>query len=86
MIQIASVLAVATVLMDSNIWAEKRGLCARQNYLCRNLSQNCRGSLYARGCIYNCGIVQHNLYRMGGDLFYTIFLLAMGGLGTIHCV
>ena len=57
MAQMASLLVVATVfvaLWTLNIYILQSergggGLYTRQNYLCRNLSQNCRGGLYARG-------------------------------------
>ena len=59
MAQMASLLVVATVfvaLWTLNIYilqSERRGgLYTRQNYLCRNLSQNCRGGLYARGGVF----------------------------------
>ena len=51
MAQIASVLAVATVFIS--LWTlisrqRREGLYVRQKYLCRNLSQKCRGD-EARG-------------------------------------
>ena len=55
MAQMASLLVVATVfvaLWTLNIYilqSERGGLYTRQNYLCRNLSQNCRGGAYTRG-------------------------------------
>ena len=58
MAQMASLLVVATVfvaLWTLNIYilqSERGGLYTRQNYLCRNLSQNCRGGLYARGGVF----------------------------------
>ena len=59
MAQMASLLVVATVfvaLWTLNIYIftvrAGGGLYTRQNYLCRNLSQNCRGGLYARGGAY----------------------------------
>ena len=59
MAQMASLLVVATVfvaLWTLNIYILQSerggGLYTRQNYLCRNLSQNCRGGLYARGGAY----------------------------------
>ena len=58
MTQMASLLAVATVFVafwTLNIYilqSEQGGLYARQNYLCRNLSQKCRGGLYARGGVF----------------------------------
>ena len=82
MIQIASVLAVASVIMDSNTLGREAGLiCETKLYPCKDLSQNYRGGLYARGCIYNCGIVWHNLYRMGGDLFHEIFFSSYRWVG-----
>ena len=59
MAQMASLLVVATVfvaLWTLNIYILQSerggGLYTRQNYLCRNLSQNCRGGLYARGGVF----------------------------------
>ena len=52
MIQIASVLAVATAFIS--VWTllsrQRTGaLYTRQKYLCRNLSQKCRGGAYTQG-------------------------------------
>ena len=65
MAQMASLLVVATVfiaLWTLNIYILQSerggGLYTRQNYLCRNLSQNCRGGLYARGGRI-CGILRY---------------------------
>ena len=59
MAQMASSLVVATVfvaLWTLNIYILQSerggGLYTRQNYLCRNLSQNCRGGAYTRGGAY----------------------------------
>ncbi len=59
MAQMASLLVVATVfvaLWTLNIYILQSerggGLYTRQNYLYRNLSQNCRGGLYARGGVF----------------------------------
>jgi hypothetical protein len=64
MSQMANLLAVATVfvaLWSLNIYilqSEQGGLYTRQNYLCRNLSQKCRGGgLHVRGRI--CGILRY---------------------------
>ena len=68
MAQMASLLVVATVfvaLWTLNIYILQSerggGLYTRQNYLCRNLSQNCRGGAYTRGGRI-CGILRY-IYR-----------------------
>ena len=69
MAQMASLLVVATVfvaLWTLNIYILVRaggGLYTRQNYLCRNLSQNCRGGAYKRGGGRICGILRY--YTVG---------------------
>ena len=76
--QMASLLVVATVfvaLWTLNIYILQSerggggggGLYTRQNYLCRNLSQNCRGGLYARGGVFA------GFYGNNSSVLYRIF-------------
>ena len=64
MAQIASVLAVATVFISlwTRISRQRRGLYARQKYLCRNLSQKCRRWLIREGGGRNGTLPWQNLY------------------------